>query len=159
MDPKARRPLFPKEYGVEEEGDLLDWTYVEERMSEAKHYWLSTVSPTGAPHTRPIAGMWLGRKLYFGGSPDSRWLRNLGENPRVCLNLSEEADQAVILHGGVTFERPDHDLATQLVEVSNAKYAYGQNVADYEGQVICVLEPKVVYAWKELKDATRWRFS
>ena len=77
MEPKASRPRFPVEYGVPgEDGDLLDWAYVAGRMASAQHYWLSTVSQAGSPHTRPIAGMWLDCKLYFGGSPDTRWCRN-----------------------------------------------------------------------------------
>ena len=158
MEPTAYRARLPKGFGdsASSEG-LLDWSYVEERMASAMHYWLSTVNADGEPHTRPVAGMWLDTRLYFGGSPESRWLRNLAISPKACINLSEEGDQAVILHGAVSFERSDHELATRLVVASNAKYSYGQRVEEYEGEVILVFRPKTVFAWQDLKDATRWK--
>jgi nitroimidazol reductase NimA-like FMN-containing flavoprotein (pyridoxamine 5'-phosphate oxidase superfamily) len=160
MEPVASRPRVPEEYGVPSDADgLLPWSYVRERMETAEHYWLSTVGTDNGPHTRPVAGMWLDDRLYFGGSEDSRWRRNLRDNPRACVNLSEEGDQAVILHGTVEPLRADRDLATRLAEASNAKYNYGQKPADYEGAEILAFLPETAFAWNVLyEDSTRWRF-
>jgi hypothetical protein len=80
-------------------------------------------------------------------------------NPHACINLSEEGDQAVILHGTVHSLRPDRPLAICLADASNTKYAYGQKPDDYEGEEIFVFRSSVVYAWKLLtKDRTRWHF-
>jgi general stress protein 26 len=126
-------------------------------MTDARHYWLSTVGPDGSPHARPIAGIWLDELLYFGGSPRSRWFKNLAENPRACLNLSEEGDRAVILHGTVTSLRPDPALASRLAEASNAKYHFGQSAPDYEKIDVWVFRPRVAFAWRALdKDRTRF---
>ena len=158
MEPRASRPRFPAEYGVpsNEEG-LLPWSHVDERMESAENYWVSSVGPDGAPHTRPVGGMWLDQALYFAGSLESRWSRNLAANPLACVHLSEEGDRAVILHGRADTLRPDRALANRLVEASNAKYDYGQTVEQYEKSAVIVFRPRVVYAWDILfKDATRW---
>ncbi len=161
MEPVASRPQFPEEYGVPADTErLLPWPYADDRLAEAKHYWLSTVTPGGAPHTRPIDGFWLDGRLYFGGGSDAGWRRNLEHNPRVCVNL-EDGEKAVILHGTVTVMRTDRALAERLFEMSRAKYdeSHGQSLDDYENQDVLVFEPDVAYAWRVFfEDATRWRF-
>ena len=105
--------------------------------------------------------MWLDCRLYLGGSPESRWLRNIVSNPSVCLSLSEseESDRAVIIHGKVQTTHPNRDLSARLVSVSNEKYGYGQTIEQYEGQPILELIPEIVLAWTALANATRWRIS
>lgn len=154
----ASRPRIPDVYGVpKDEANLLPWSYVEERLTSAKHYWVSTVSPGGLPHTRPIDGFWLADGLFFGGSEHARWRRNLAQNPAACVNL-EDALQAVMLHGDVEIVRPDRALAERLAETSNEKYPeFGQKAEDYEGAEICRFKPRLVIAWKTLyEDATRF---
>jgi len=160
MEPSADRPRIPEDYGVPSDAEgLLPWSYVVERLTESKHYWLSTVTPSGAPHTRPIDGFWLDGRLYFGGGPDVAWVRNLQRNPAACLNL-EDAAQAVILHGNVREVRADRALAARLAETSNAKYPdFELSPEDYDGEGVLVFEPEVAFAWKLLyEDATRFRF-
>ena len=161
MEPVATRPRLPEEYGVPTDTEgLLPWSYVAGRLADAKHYWLSTVTPGGAPHTRPVDGFWLDGRLYFGGGAEVAWRRNLERDPRACVNL-EDGEQAVILHGSVTVKRADRVLAERLFEMSRAKYAEsaGQSADDYDGQDVLVFEPSVAYAWRVFfEDATRWRF-
>ena len=110
------------------------------------------------PITRPIDGMWLDCALYFGGDRASRWRRNLDVNARASVHL-EDAERAVIVEGSMQTIRPSPELAVRLVEASNAKYAMGQVVADYEGQELSKLRPRIVLAWNLLyKDATRFTF-
>ena len=161
MEPVASRPRIPGDYGVPADSEsLLPWSYVAGRLTESKHYWISTVTRGGAPHTRPIDGFWLDDRLYFGGGPKVGWRRNLERNPRACVNL-EDGEHAVILHGTVTVIRSDRALAERLAEMSNEKYELGQGQSpeDYEGQEVLVFEPSVAFAWKVFfEDATRWRF-
>lgn len=155
MNPKPMRPIISKEYGVPENTDnLLPWSYVETRMTAAEHYWLSTVAPDHLPHTRPIDGMWLHDGLYFGGSVQSRWRKNLLTNPNVCVNL-EDGEKAVILHGVVEFLQPEEALVNAIVEASNAKYGHDQTASDYKE--VLYFTPRVVWAWQLLyEDATKW---
>ncbi|HVS13776.1 MAG TPA: pyridoxamine 5'-phosphate oxidase family protein [Thermoanaerobaculia bacterium] len=154
----ASRPRIPAIYGVPtDEKGLLPWSHVDQRMTEARHYWVATVAPDGGPHTRPVDGMWLDATLYFGGSEETRWRRNLAVDPRACVNL-EPGEQAVILHGVVALETPDATLAARLAEASNAKYDYGQTAATYEGKEVLAFRPETAFAWTLLyRDATRFR--
>jgi general stress protein 26 len=125
-------------------------------MSEARHYWVATVLPDGSPHTRPVDGVWLDDTLYFGGSDETRWRRNLAGDPGACVNL-EPGQQAVILHGAVSVEKPGAQLATRLAEGSNTKYGYGQTAATYEGKEVLAFRPDTAFAWTLLyRDATRF---
>jgi hypothetical protein len=79
-------------------------------------------------------------------------------NRRASIHL-EDAERAVIVEGEVDTARPDHDLAARLVEASNAKYAMGQTISDYEGEELFTLRPRVALAWTVLYvDATRFTF-
>jgi general stress protein 26 len=158
MDSEASRPRIPAEYGVPSDTEnLLPWAYVDRRMAGSGHYWLATTGPDGKPHVRPIDGMWLDGKLYFGGSAESKWRRNLERNPSVSINL-EDGEQAVILQGEVREVRPDRHLGTRLAGASNEKYGYDQKPEDYVGVSILEFIPEVALAWQVLyEDATRWR--
>ena len=158
MEPKASRATLPKDYGLPLDSKVLDWSYVDARLAAATHYWLATVGPDGAPHARPVDGMWLDARLYFGGGPQTRWVRNLKSNPRATVHL-EDAAQAVILDGEVSTVAPDRDLAERLTAESNRKYDYNQTPSDYEGVEVMVFTPRVAFAWKQLfQDATRFEF-
>jgi hypothetical protein len=71
---------------------------------------MSGSGPDARPHARPIDG--IDGALCFGGSRETRWVRNLMANPAMSVNLSSEAE-AIILEGfprGATrwsFERAD----------------------------------------------------
>ena len=157
--PIASRPYMPG-YGVpKDKKGLLPWSHVSERMNEAIHYWVSTVSPDGRPHSTPVDGLWIDDRLYFGGSPKIRRNRNLTENPAVCINLGNALD-VVILHGDAQeLHAPDSALVTRMIEASKKKYGYGPRPEDIGKGGVYVFRPRMVLAWKQFpKDATRWRF-
>jgi len=158
MEPIGTIATLPAVYGLPaDRATPLPWSYVDERMTAAAHYWLSTVTPSGTPQARPFDGMWVDRRLYFGGSPESKWRRNLANNPAASVHL-EDANSAVILEGRAALIRPDTTLADLLVAASNAKYDMGQKREHYEGTEIVEFAPATVLAWKLLyEDATRWR--
>ena len=158
-DPVAARARLPSGYGLPADSATLPWAAVDERLRDAMHYWIGTVGDDGAPTLRPIDGMWLDNALWFGGDPASRWRRNLDVNRRASIHL-EDAERAVIVEGEVHTARPGHDLAARLVDASNAKYAMGQTIDDYEGEQLFTLRPRLVLAWTLLyRDATRFTFA
>src|SRR5262245_18640704 len=107
--PSVRGVRFPDGYGTPGES-LLPWSHVEERMRRAPNYWITTVSPEGRPHARPIDGVWVDGALCFGGSPTARWVRNLVANPAISVNLNSEAE-AIILEGRAELVTdPSHPL-------------------------------------------------
>jgi hypothetical protein len=154
------RPRMPAEYGVpKDKKDLLPWSYVSERMAKALHYWICTVTPDARPHATPVDGLWLDDRLYFGGSPDSRWMRNLATNPALDVHL-ESATELLILRGNaLELKSPERSLTASLSKASAEKYGFGPKPEQYEAGGVYVFRPRVVLAWKHFpKDATRWQF-
>jgi len=49
-------------------------------MRSASNYWLVTVDANARPHAHPVDGVWVQGALSFGGSPETRWVRNLMTN-------------------------------------------------------------------------------
>src|SRR5688572_7568609 len=96
--PRSARPVvFPTEYGTPGQADdLLAWSEIEAELRGARNYWLASSGPGGVPHVRPVDGVWVDGALCFGGSPETRWVRNLEANARVSVNLPSD-DLAVIL--------------------------------------------------------------
>ncbi len=158
--PRAERPIIPQVYGMTKgKRGLLDWAHVQQRMANAKVYWVSTVTPQGKPHVTPVDGMWLDDKLYFGGDPDTKRSQNLKHNPAVSIHLEEGYNVVIIEGDALPLQTPDRKLAVRLAEVSNAKYGYGMTADRFMGEGTFVVRPRKVIAWTPaLTDATRWRF-
>lgn len=151
-EPVASRPHIPG-YGLPETTEgLLEWSYVENRLEESMHYWLATTG-SGGPHVNAIWGVWWRGALYFGGSPEVRWARNLGDDPRIAAHL-EDGEKAVILEG--TVEKTSTDPDEEVTSVMNAyrkKYKMDHPAPFWR------LTPRRAFAWTDFaKDATRWRF-
>jgi hypothetical protein len=159
-EPVADRPYMP-DYGIPTSTEgILPWSHVTERMTAAKYYWITTVSPEGHPHATPVDGLWVNDQLCFGGSPKTRRNRNLASNPAVCVHLESGID-VVILHGEAHALRvTDRDLAAQLAQGTIEKYGYSMKPEDYlETEGVYAFRPRLVLAWSDFpKDATRWRF-
>jgi Pyridoxamine 5'-phosphate oxidase len=157
--PHVSRLHLPDGYGLPPESRLLEWADVDARLAAASHYWICTVSRSMTPHPRPIDGMWLDQKLYFGGDPQSKWQRNLAANRAAAVHL-DDPEHSVIAEGAVGRVRPDRALSERLVAASNDKYHMDQKVEDYDGQDLSVFTPSLVLAWNTLyEDATRFRFA
>jgi pyridoxamine 5'-phosphate oxidase-like protein len=154
------RPLMPAEYGLPKDNKgLLDWSYVREQMTNALHYWICTVTPDARPHATPVDGLWMDERLYFGGSPKSRWQRNLKKNPALDVHL-ESTMQLMILRGEAhELKSLARSLSTVLSKASAKKYGFGLKPEQYEQGGVFVFQPQLVLAWKNFpKDATRWKF-
>jgi len=154
------RPYMPKDYGLpKDKKRLLPWSYVVEGMSKAMHYWICTVTPDQYPHATPVDGLWLEDRLYFGGSPETRWQRNLASNPAMQVHL-ESATELLILRGEAKpLKGPAKELTVILSKASKEKYGYAPKPEDYSKAGVYVFRPKIVLAWKQFpKDATRWAF-
>ncbi len=152
--PKASRPHMPG-YGIPKSiKGVLPWSHVSERMAKARNYWIGTTSPDGSPHSVPVWGLWVEDALYFSGGADTRWMRNLAQNPKVSVHL-DSSDEVVVIEGIVEqLTDPTHPIVPKLDEASKAKYQMGSN-----GVPCWVLKPRVAFAWSEsLKNATRWVF-
>ncbi len=164
-EPTADRPIFPEGYGTPENNDnLLPWSYVEERMTPARNYWIVTASHNGRPAATPVWGVWLDGKLYFDGSPQTRRGRNIAQNPHVVVHL-ESGDQVLILEGqaSILTAAPDRTLATRLAAAYTQKYAaagYSPTSEQWDAGGLFIFQPETVLAWTQFpQDTTRWKLS
>ncbi|MBZ0300664.1 MAG: pyridoxamine 5'-phosphate oxidase family protein [Anaerolineae bacterium] len=131
---------------------LLEWSSVSQRMAEARNYWIATTNPDGRAHVVPVWGVWLDSTLHFGGSPDTRWARNLLQRPYVVVHLDDSVN-AVILEGTVTrLTDPDSEQMTRIDDAYEAKYDMRH------GPPISMLHLHKALAWTTMDWATRWVF-
>jgi general stress protein 26 len=160
-EPKAGRPRFPIDYGIPKDTrGILPWSFVEERMAKAANYWVSTTRPNGAPHVRPVDGVWVDGSLCFGGSPETRWVRNLQRNPAVTVHIGGE-DEVVILEGTAEFVTDSsHPVVAPQLAAAKKKYPqYYPGKRPPPFHPFWMLRPRVAFAWtlKEFpRSATRW---
>ncbi|HEX2907720.1 MAG TPA: pyridoxamine 5'-phosphate oxidase family protein [Phototrophicaceae bacterium] len=166
MVPVSSRPKMPEGYGVpkNEEG-LLPWSYVVERMTTARNYWIVTARPDGTPHAVPVWGVWLDNALYFDTDPATRTGRNFKLNPAATVHL-ESGDEVVIIDGRIE-GMSDQTVLKRLRRLYKIKYE-GKKESDFADQDdkaaepdhgMFVLRPQVVLAWRDFfSTATRWRF-
>jgi hypothetical protein len=158
----VRAVRFPVEYGAPGGPDSLrPWSYVEERLRAASNYWITTVGPHERPHARPVDGVWVDGALCFGGSPETRWVRNLMANPSISVHLSSEAE-AIILEGTAKLVTdPAHPLAAPCMAASREKYPQYHSGAESPFRPFWTLRPTTAYAWTLEgfpRGATRWQF-
>jgi nitroimidazol reductase NimA-like FMN-containing flavoprotein (pyridoxamine 5'-phosphate oxidase superfamily) len=163
-EPSSSGPVrFPAGYGLPGGAESrVPWSYVEQRLRAASNYWLTTVGPSARPHARPVDGVWVEGALCFGGSPETRWVRNLTANPSVSVNLSSEAE-AIILEGTAELVTdPCHPLAAPCLAASKAKYPQYYSAESTPFRPFWALRPTTVFAWTLAnfpRDATCWRFA
>jgi hypothetical protein len=163
---RRERPTFPEGYGLPDNDDgLLDWSAVEARLIEAKHFWLATVRPDGRPHLIPRWGVWVDGAFYYDGSPSTRHARNAEANPACSLSL-EDGKHAVILEGKSLATRADpNDLGVRLAAAFTKYRDDGYTPAadawaDDHGGGLRVFTPVTAMAWFSFPtDATRFVFS
>jgi hypothetical protein len=133
---------------------------VEDRLRSAANYWITTVAPDARPHARPVDGVWVDSALCFGGSPQTRWARNLIANPAMSVNLSSEAE-AIILEGAAEVVRdPAHPLAAPSMTASRTKYPQ-YYPADSPFRSFWAFRPSRAFAWTLAgfpRGATSWSF-
>lgn len=162
-EPSSARPVrFPAAYGTPGGPESLrPWRDVEARLRAAANYWVTTVGPDARPHARPVDGVWVDGALCFGGSPQTRWVRNLMANPSISVNLSSEAE-AIILEGTAELVAdPSHPLAAPSTAATRTKYPQYFSGGEPPFRPFWMLRPTVALAWTLEgfpRGATRWSF-
>lgn len=155
-EPRASRPRFPQGYEVPtDKTGLLPWSHARARLEQAKNFWLCTASPQGRPHAAPLWGAWVEDRLYFDGSPTTRWGRNLAANPFASVHLESGSD-VVIVEGRIeAVADVGEALAGRIADSFAARYDGFRP----EGRSFLTLVPRVAFAWSRFPDdATRWTF-
>jgi hypothetical protein len=107
-----------------------------------------------------VDGLFVDGALYVGGSPATRWMRDLGDNPQVVVHL-DGLDDVIIVEGSVEIlERADDELAERLAAASTTKYPeYGVTADLYRRSGAIRIRLRTVLSWTDIsKDPTRFRF-
>ena len=159
--PQVTRPHFPKGY-VDNPKSLLAWEQVEQKLAEARHYWLCSVRPNGRPHAIPTWAVWVNGHIYFDGSPETRHARNIARNPCVSVHL-ESGEKVVIVEGTAKEVQPSSDLATAIAREYAAKYAtlgYAPEPHSWDAGGLFEIKPHTVMAWNNFaEDPTKFVFA
>jgi hypothetical protein len=165
-EPRLDRPDMPDGYGVPTDTEgMVPWADVDERLTRARVFWLSTTRPDGRPHVVPRWGAWVDGALYYDGSPETRHVRNLRDNPSCALHL-EDGTNAVILEGASgPSEPPGPELGARISTSFRRKYeeaGYAPEPDAWEGSGAGGLRrflPSKAMAWRQFPtDVTRYRF-
>lgn len=155
---------MPDGYGVEQATAFVSWQAIEEKLRDARHYWLATTRPGGGPHVVPRWGIWLDSAFWYDGSPETVHVRNLSEDPRCVLHL-EDGQRATIVEGqSIACDPILGELGERLSAEFARKYASDYTPppdawSDESAGGMRRIQPKKVMAWNEFpKDLTRYRF-
>jgi hypothetical protein len=160
--PVADRPAIPAEYGVATDAEsMLTWEDVASQLEAAKLFWIATSGPGGQARVRPVDGTWFEGAIYCGGSPETRWVRDLLANPQVSAHL-DSTDGVVIVegtahsHGGGI----SGDAAERLANLQHERFPYGRPKASAFAVLGSIaIRPRGIVAWRDFaKDPTRFRF-
>jgi PPOX class probable F420-dependent enzyme len=156
-EPRATAPKIPASYGVPTDGsggERLPWSWAEERLAEARNYWICTTRADGRPHAAPVWGVWHDGAVWFGTSPTSQKGRNIRRDRRIVVHL-ESGDETVILEGQVEVVR-DAEALGPVLDAYEAKYDHRPPPAG-----LYMLRPRIAQTWLEsdyARTATRWIF-
>jgi nitroimidazol reductase NimA-like FMN-containing flavoprotein (pyridoxamine 5'-phosphate oxidase superfamily) len=151
--PQVTRPHFPTGY-VDNPKGLIAWEQVEQKLVEAKHYWLCSVRPNSRPHAIPKWAVWVNGHLYFDGSPQTRHARNIAQNPFVSVHL-ESGEKVVIGEGTAQEVRPARALAIDVAAAYSAKYAalgYSPDPTTWDSGGLFEITLHTVIAWNSFTD-------
>lgn len=145
----VRAARFPDEYGQSPQtrAELTPWDDVVTRIAASRNYLVATVAADGSPHVRPVDGVFVLGALCFGGSPQTRWVRNLSERPEVSVSLPDD-EHAVILEGRAQLiDDPTLPLSAALGPANMAKYPQYFEDGPGEFQPFWCLRPSRVFSW------------
>jgi hypothetical protein len=141
-------------------GELLPWSWAEQRLVAARTYWIATTRPDGRPHCRPMWGVWLPDGFWFSTGSLAR--HNLIANPQITVHL-ESGNQVVIVEGVAAAVTGAGRLQAFLAAY-NPKYdwdAAADEVTDSAGAAgpAFRVRPRVVFGWDtDMRAPTRWSF-
>jgi hypothetical protein len=79
----------------------LPWEEARARIDTARWYWLTTVHPSGRPHTRPVLAVWTEDGLCTTSSRTAQKGRNLRRDPRCSVAILAD-DMHIVIEGQAT---------------------------------------------------------
>lgn len=108
-------------------GHPLPWSEVVERLP-GRWFWLTSLRPDGAPHTRPVLAAWSGSSLFVASKDTAQKSRNLAADGRCSLG-SDTGDLHVVVEGTARHVADDATLG-RASEAFERAYSWPSRVAD-----------------------------
>lgn len=144
-------------YGVvaADEGEgLLPFAWAEQRLRDARVYWLATVRPDGCPHLMPVWAVWVDGLLVFSTGRRSRKAGNLAADARCSVAVEPTQHEAVVVEGAAA-ELTDPERLAGTAQVYQAKYGMDPTTL---GEPLFAVQPATVFGFDERfeRSATRW---
>jgi nitroimidazol reductase NimA-like FMN-containing flavoprotein (pyridoxamine 5'-phosphate oxidase superfamily) len=100
------------------------WPEVEDIITAAELFWISTVRKDGRPHVTPVPTVWHDGALYFCTGPGEQKEVNLAANPQCALTTGNNAWKAgldVVVEGSAVRVEDEKDLRV-LADMWREKY-------------------------------------
>lgn len=63
-----------------------------ERLQTEQVIWLTTISPSGVPHPRPVWFVWDGATFVIYSMPTAKKMSHIAQNPNVALHFNTNAE-------------------------------------------------------------------
>jgi hypothetical protein len=163
--PKRDRPNLPPGYIDRAPRGMLSWSTVERLLRSARYLWISTTNPDGSPHLVQQWCAWVDSTLYFEGSDETRWARNLARDPRLGFGM-QVGDRSVY---GEAIVDVAHDLgravaariARQYGTKYGADFGYRPSTEQYANGPVFRARPTKLIAFDVRRfntSATRFTF-
>lgn len=156
-----------------ERGEPMPWSEAREVIADTQMYFVATIGPGGAPHVRPVLGVWVDGALYSTSNPSARKARNLDADGRCAVTIREEGYD-IVVEGTATRVRDEQTLkAVQAayddkygwpVTIEGDSYTapYGAPTAGPPPYAPYAITPDTVFAFGTDDDraprSTRFRF-
>jgi general stress protein 26 len=136
--------------------NLLSWDFVSAQMSQSRHYWISTVFPDSRPHVVPVWGIWFENRLFFEGSMQTAWGKNILHNSHIAIHLPDP--EKVVIIEGTAHIIQDDEIDDETWNILDSTFQKKYQVD--KGSPYIYVNPKRVLAWdgEGLTTMTRWLF-
>ena len=109
-------------------GTTLPWSEAQQRIADARYYWLATVHSSGRPHVRPVLAVWVGDALCTTSNPAAREGRNLDYDSNCSIAVS--ADDMHIVLEGTASKVVESAVLERIAEAYRSKYDWPVTVVD-----------------------------
>ena len=138
-------------FGAASTDAALDWSWVQQQLTDAETYWVDVAGSGARPHARPVWGVWRDDRLHLSiGTPAIR--RAATPGAAATIHLPDGLD-VVIVEGAVT--GPTSDAG--VVAAYDAKYDWKYDLAQYGP--FTTVSPTDVLAWRAAGPAGRDGFA
>jgi PPOX class probable F420-dependent enzyme len=129
----------------------MTWAEIAGLLSAPRQYWLSTTTPSGAPHAAPVWGVVTEETLYFYSQRNTVKARNLAADPRAVVHL--ESGEDVLIVRGLLDDVGAPAEVRYVVAALSAKYARPEDQQylpsnDPDFDVVYALRPQSAMAWR-----------